>query len=115
MEISRNGERVGTILARLAVGLGDVWFTLVKTSNVEYFSVSQSRLGSSFPSPPSPVMGTIGSPLALVRRLRLLASRVLAWSAEHPNVLIVLITTTGECDLYTPTSKVILTDTTVII
>ena len=36
-EISKNGERVGTIIARLAVRLGDVWVTLVKTSNVEYF------------------------------------------------------------------------------
>ena len=32
-----NGERVGTIIARLAMRLGDVWVTLVKTSNVEYF------------------------------------------------------------------------------
>ena len=32
-----NGERVGTIIARLAVRLGDVWVTRVKTSNVEYF------------------------------------------------------------------------------
>ena len=37
LEISKNGERVGTIIARLAVRLGDVWVTLVKTSNVEYF------------------------------------------------------------------------------
>ena len=41
MEISKNGERVGTIIARLAVRLGDVyayvWVTIVKTSNVEYF------------------------------------------------------------------------------
>ena len=38
-DISKNGERVGTIIARLAVRLGDVWLwvTLVKTSNVEYF------------------------------------------------------------------------------
>ena len=36
-EISKNGERVGTIIARLLVRLGDVWVTLVKTSNVEYF------------------------------------------------------------------------------
>ena len=36
-EISKNGERVGAIIARLAVRLGDVWVTLVKTSNVEYF------------------------------------------------------------------------------
>ena len=33
----KNGERVVTIIARLAVRLGDVWVTLVKTSNVEYF------------------------------------------------------------------------------
>ena len=32
LEISENGERVGTIIARLAVRLGDVWVTLVKTS-----------------------------------------------------------------------------------
>ena len=31
------GEHVGTIIARLAVRLGDVWVTLVKTTNVEYF------------------------------------------------------------------------------
>ena len=36
-DISKNGERVGTVIARLAVRLGDVWVTLVKTSNVEYF------------------------------------------------------------------------------
>ena len=34
---SRKMEHVGTIIARLAVRLGDVWVTLVKTSNVEYF------------------------------------------------------------------------------
>ena len=32
IEISKNGERVGTIIARLAVRLRDVWVTLVKTS-----------------------------------------------------------------------------------
>ena len=35
-EISNNGELVSTIIARLAVRLGDVWVTLVKTTNVEY-------------------------------------------------------------------------------
>ena len=32
-EISKNGERVGTIIARLVVRLGDVWVTLVNTGN----------------------------------------------------------------------------------
>ena len=31
LEISKNGEHVGTIIARLAVRLGDVWFILVKS------------------------------------------------------------------------------------
>ena len=50
MEISKNGERVGTIIARLAVRLGDVsrvWVTLVpvvKTSNAEYGFISEKKM-----------------------------------------------------------------------
>ena len=40
-----NGERVGTIFARLAVRLGDVWVTLVKTST-PYFSRRNRDLGT---------------------------------------------------------------------
>ena len=37
-EISKNGERVGTIIARLAVSLETCGLVhMVKTSNVEYF------------------------------------------------------------------------------